>query len=262
MAAQQDVRLVGRTLDIIEALSAHPDGMSIKEITDCTSLNKTTVFRILSTLMHRGYVVKASSDSQYRLSLRLYVLGKHAVPDYDLLSLAEPDLEWLSFQTHETVHLAVQDGTQIQYLSKVIGSDSVQNFSTLTGGHNYMYCTGLGKALLAQLPPEEVKSIWEQSEKIQYTDNTISSLAGLNTEISEIKKRGYAIDNEEHETGISCIADVIFNAEGQPAAAISITTISPRMTTAFFKRNVPLLHEAAAHISQMLGYASGEEPDS
>lgn len=255
----QDARLVSRTIDVLEALSEYKDGCTIKEITDNTHLNKSTVFRILNTLMHRGYVLKNTLSQQYQLSLRLYDLGNRAVPQNDLVSLARPTLENLSRTSHEAVHFAIQDGAQIFYLFKEVVSDNVVNIASSTGGHNYMYCTGLGKALLAHMTPEEVNDVWDHSKIIQYTENTITSLDRLMVELDAIRKCGYAMDRQEHEDGICCIADVIYDADSKVVAAISISTIYSRMTQDFITHNLPFLKQAAMNISHILGYPDDEE---
>lgn len=121
-----------------------------------------------------------------------------------------------------------------------------------------MYYTGLGKALMASMTDNEVKEIWKNSEIKQYTPTTITTLPKMLEELEQIRKRGYAIDNEEHEAGIVCIADVIRDVDNHAVAALSISTIATRMDEDFLRLNVPRLHKTANKISAILGYASPE----
>ena len=122
-----------------------------------------------------------------------------------------------------------------------------------------MYYTGLGKALMACMPSEEVKNIWKNSEIQKFTPNTITDFPSLVKELEETRKRGYAVDNEEHEMGVGCIADVIRDADSKVVAAISISTLTVRMDEDFLNRTIPLLHKTAKTISSMLGYVPSED---
>lgn len=249
-----NVRLVDRVFDVIEALSKYPEGTSIAVLTEETKIHKSTIYRLLTTLINRGYVVKDEITSRYRMTLRTYRIGSRAVPDYDLLALSTDYLRELCLLSHEAVHLAIPDGPKIIYLFKEISSESVIRIASQTGARNYMYYTGLGKALLATMMPEEVKEIWDQSEVKRYTASTITSYPELMNELERTRKRGYAIDNEEHEAGIVCIADVIRDADNKAIAAISISTIANRLNASFLEQNVPWLKKTARKISSILGH--------
>lgn len=248
-----NVRLVDRTFDVLEALSLHPNGTSIAALTAETGIHKSTIYRLLHTLISRGYVTKDEENSRYRMTLRAYQIGSRAVPTFDLLSLSLDYLKELCRTSHEAVHLAVPDGPTIVYLFKEVASENVIRIASQTGARNYMYYTGLGKALMATMPEDKVKEIWNQSEIIQYTPSTITNFSDLLADLAEIKKRGYAIDNEEHEAGIVCIADVIRNADDEAVASLSISTLANRVDNAFLEKNVPQLKKTARAISSLLG---------
>ena len=109
-------------------------------------------------------------------------------------------------------------------------------------------------ALMSTMSQEEVKEIWDKSEVVRYTPTTITAFPELLKELENTRNRGYAIDNEEHESGISCIADVIRDADNKVVAAISISTLAARMTPSFLEKNVPHLKKTAGKISAILGY--------
>ena len=225
-----NVRLVDRTFDVLEALSWYPEGTSIAVLTEKTGIHKSTIYRLLNTLINRGYIIKDDETSKYRMTLRTYQ------------------------SSHEAVHLAVPDGASIVYLFKEVASENVIRIASQTGSRNYMYYTGLGKALMATMSESEVRDIWEHSEIIPYTPHTITKYSELLKELEIIRKRGYAIDDEEHESGIVCIADVIRDSSNKAVAALSISTLASRMDQDFLDKNIPLLKKTVSRISSILGY--------
>lgn len=254
-----NVRLVDRVFDIIEALSNYPEGTTITALTAQTGIHKSTVYRLLTALINRGYVIKNEESGKYQMTLRTYRIGSKAVPDFDLLTLSTDYLKELCQISHEAVHLAIPDGATIMYLFKEVASENVIRIASRTGSRNYMYYTGLGKALMATMTEKEVKKIWEQSDIKRYTPNTITSYPEMLKELDAIRQRGYAIDNEEHESGIICIADVIRDADNHAVAALSISTLATRMNSAFLEKNVPQLKRTADKISCVLGHVPQQE---
>ena len=158
-----NVRLVDRTFDVLEALSWYPEGTSIAVLTEKTGIHKSTIYRLLNTLINRGYIIKDDETSKYRMTLRTYQIGSRAVPGFDLLTLSLDYLKDLCRSSHEAVHLAVPDGASIVYLFKEVASENVIRIASQTGSRNYMYYTGLGKALMATMSESEVRDIWEHS---------------------------------------------------------------------------------------------------
>lgn len=249
-----NVRLVDRTFDVLEALSWYPEGTSIAVLTEKTGIHKSTIYRLLNTLINRGYIIKDDETSKYRMTLRTYQIGSRAVPGFDLLTLSLDYLKDLCRSSHEAVHLAVPDGASIVYLFKEVASENVIRIASQTGSRNYMYYTGLGKALMATMSESEVRDIWEHSEIIPYTPHTITKYSELLKELEIIRKRGYAIDDEEHESGIVCIADVVRDSNDKAVAALSISTLASRMDQDFLDKNIPLLKKTVSRISSILGY--------
>lgn len=253
-----NVRLVDRVFDVIETLSRYPEGTTITTLTNATGIHKSTVYRLLTTLINRGYVIKDDKTSKYQMTLRTYHIGSRAVPKFDLLTVSVDYLKELSRLSQEAVHLAIPDGASIFYLFKEVSSENVIRTSSKTGAKTYMYYTGLGKALLATMTPDEVKEIWDKSDIKQYTPSTITTYSELMNDLELTRKRGYAIDNEEHELGIACIADVVRDASNKVVAAVSISTLATRMNENFLEKNVPRLHCTTGKISAMLGCVLSE----
>lgn len=250
--AQSSVQSVERTFRIIEILSHYPQGLTLKDITEKTALNKTTVFRLLDTLIQMKYINKDSLSGRYMLTIRLFQIGSKALDSLDILSVSRPHLERLTLLTDEVTHLVIPDDNKIVYLYKEIPNNNAIMASRV-GTYNYMYCTGLGKSILAVLSDEEVVRIWKKSEIIQYTPFTITSLPDMQREIQQIRRQGYAIDNEEHEFGIRCVACAIRDYLGKAIGAISIAGAKARMTDERIHEIAPLVIAAAGKISSVFG---------
>jgi IclR family KDG regulon transcriptional repressor len=199
------VQSIERTFSIINELSQVPNGISLSKLATATALNKSTVHRLLSALIMLGYVTKDERTSRYMLTIKMFEIGSRVIDKLDINAVSKLYLEKLSIVTGEAVHLVVRDGNYIVYISKQdSGSNSVR-MSSRIGLRRPMYTTAVGKSILAELPSEEVEKIWQTSIIIKYTANTITSLAELKGQLDIIRKRGYAIDDEENELGVKCV---------------------------------------------------------
>ena len=253
-AAINSVQSVDRVLDILEALSANPGGMALTELSSFVKLPGSTTHRLVNALVERGYALKDASLGRYRLSLRAFEIGCRVSNVWDMLSAAKPYLDELVSVSQEVVHLVERDGTGIVYLYKAEPFQPLVRMSSYVGLRNPMYCTGVGKSILALLPPSEVEEIWNAEEIKQFSKHTITDLPAMWEELARTRARGYAIDDEEHEAGVRCIAAAIRNWEGRPIAAISVSAPVSRMTPAIIQPLLPHLFRAAAAVSRILGY--------
>lgn len=246
------VQSVERVFSILEALSEYPKGISLGDLSEIVSLHKSTVFRLLSTLGKMNYITKDSITGKYKLTIRLFEIGSRALDGFDLLSVSRPYLEKLTSLTNEVTHLVVPDDQWVVYLYK----QAPHNFSIMSsaiGMRNYMYCTGVGKSIMAACSDEEIIRIWHSSEIIPYTPSTLTSLAAMQAEIKIIRQQGYAIDNEEHEPGIRCVAAAITDFSGKAIAAISLAATTYRMSDARIQELAPLVISTAKSISSVFG---------
>jgi DNA-binding IclR family transcriptional regulator len=162
-------------------------------------------------------------------------------------------MEQLAGITNETVHLAVLNNDNVVYLDKIDSKHALRIFSRV-GNQAPCYCTGLGKALLAWLSDKEVNKIVKEKKMIKFTETTITSLASFKAELQLVREQGYAIDNQEHEKGIQCIAVPIRNREKAVIAAISITWPEIRNDNERMENYKKLIIDAGQQISKRLGY--------
>ncbi|MEG2175827.1 MAG: IclR family transcriptional regulator, partial [Oscillibacter sp.] len=178
----------------------------------------------LATLLARGYAFKSESSGKYCLSLRMFELGSQVVNSCGVLSVTRPLLDDLFTAVGgTTIHLVLWENSSVTYIYKNDAPTMLNSMQSHVGMHAPMYCTGVGKSILALLPKEQVKNIWEHSEIQRFTPTTITTLDGMYAELKIIREQGYAVDNEEHEFGIGCVAAAIRNCAGSPIAAVSIS---------------------------------------
>lgn len=249
------VQSVERTLDIMELLSEHENGLPIKDISEILDLHKSTVHRLLATLIHKGYVEKNIDNNNYIVTLKLFQLGSRKVENIDLIDIAKPYLNKLAELTNEVVHLVIREGAYIVYIDKVEGTQTIRMHSRI-GRRSYMYCTGVGKAIMASMDSNEMKDIWDKSKIVKLTDHTIIDFEDMQKELLDIRQRGYSLDNEENEIGVRCIAVPIFDISGCSNAALSISGPTIRMTDEKILEFKSYILEYSKIISKELGYRS------
>lgn len=229
MANTTPVQSIDRVFDIVETLASSSHGMNLTDLAATVGLHVSTVHRLLAALSSRGYAQKDIETGKYRLTMKMLEVGSRAACGVNLVSIARPYLERLAELTGEAVHLVARLGDEVVYLYKEDTNSSITRMASFVGLKNPMYCTGVGKCILANLPAEVVRGIWERSVITAFTPNTITDFDRLTGELREIKARGYALDNEEHETGVFCIAAPIFDYSAHPIAAISISAPTFKM---------------------------------
>ena len=247
------VQSIDRVFDLMEILSAAPNGLSLSDLAARADLHVSTTHRLLSSLVSRGYVRKDSSTGKYRLTLRLFEISQRVSAVLDLLPVSEHFLEELANLSGEAVHLVERSGSEVVYLYKFEPYRNPVTISSSIGRHNPMYCTGVGKSILAHLPEEDVKAIWEATDIQRFTEKTLTTLEDLFKDLEATRIRGYAIDDEEHDLGVRCVAAPIFNWKGDPVAAISISAPASRLTGSEMQKYAPRLLHAAEEISGLLG---------
>lgn len=250
---QDIVQSVDRTLCILELLSDYEDGLGITEIGQNLELHKSTVHRLLNTLIYKGYVKQNKNTSKYEITLKLFELGNKKIEKMDLVTTAKPYLKELMEKTNEVIHLAVKDDAEIVYVAKVEPLKSMTMYTTI-GMSKPMYCTAMGKAMLSQMKDDEVQEIWNASNIEKYTDNTIVDFDQLKGILVKVKEEGYALDDQEVEIGIKCLGTVLKDYTGKVCGAISISSSILTFTEdkeEYFKK---LILEYSNKISKELGY--------
>lgn len=241
-----------RGLKILSLLSASDAPMSATQISRSTKLHGSTVHRFLVNLEQSGFVSR-DRESNYRLGSSCISLGCAALKQLDTRRASLGALQELNRLTRETIHLTIRNQLVAVYIEKFDSPEPLRIFSRV-GASVPLHCTAVGKIFLAYLAPEHQAEILEKLELKRFTANSICSLKAIRGELLDIKRLGYAIDNEEHELHIKCIAGPIFDIRGDVVAAFSITGPAIRMHKARIRELIPLVRSTSMSISENLGY--------
>jgi len=221
MATVQNASSVERALAILECLDSSRRGLNISEISRKLGIPKSSAHVIMVTLERLGYVQKKNESLHYTLGLKAYGLGQGMMKSLSISDAALPHMRVLSNQLHLPSHLAVPDGEQGVYIQKV-DTPGLIKIDTYIGRRMDLHCTGVGKILLAFGPQELLDRVLAKPVYIRYTRNTITSPRQMQREIAKVRKLGYALDDEEEELAVRCVAVPVMQ-NGRFAAALSVT---------------------------------------
>lgn len=241
---------VDRALDLLEALAATDGEASITALAARTSLHVSTAHRLLATLLRRGYVRQNPDTSRYYAGPKLAVLAEGRSRFGELRLRARPVLHTLAESTRETANLSVLDDTAAVYLETVPGPQMVRLFTTV-GNRVPLHATGSGKALLAWLPTARREALLERIELHAHTAQTIADTGALRRALDEIRERGYAVDDEEFDDGVRCVA-VPVGPLGAPIAALSVSGPASRLGRPRLGELAPLLRRCAGELADSL----------
>ena len=230
MAESSSVQSLDRAFDLLEMLCRSRSGMTIGALSAQSGLHKSTVHRLLSSMCTRGYVQRDAATSIYRAGMRLCELGSYIVDNLDVVDIARAPMEQLGEETNETVHLVMREDKDIVYVHKVESARGAIRMFSRIGMRRPLYCTGVGKAILASWPDDEVHALWQDSEIKPWTEHTIVSEDAFFREIDWVRRLGYALDNEENELGVRCIAAALPDYSGRASYAISVSAPISRMS--------------------------------
>lgn len=230
-------------------------GIGVTEIAKQIDINKSSVYRILSTLVQYGYIEQDSETGRYKLGYKFLEVSTKLLDSIDLREEAKPFLLELENETNEVIHLVVYDQGEVVYIEKLEGNETLRMHSKV-GKRAPMHCTSVGKAILAHLPSSVVLEILERRGMAMHTEHTITDKDQFLKELIQVKQKGYALDLEENETGITCIAAPIFDHLGKVIAAISISGPTIRMTDERMESLQDRMIEIGKQISARLGYVS------
>nr|WP_312577838.1 IclR family transcriptional regulator [Sedimentibacter sp.] len=246
------VQSVDRAISILKCFSEGRRELKLSEIADELGLNKSTVHGIINTLKHHGLIDQDEKTQKYRLGIYLIGLGELVVRSIDDRAIGYPIIEEMCRKLKETIHVGVLDCTDIVYIDKKECDNSIK-ISTKIGSRHPAYCTADGKVMLAYLDLNKQMRIIPDSIP-KFTPNTITDKSDIIKELAKIKEKGYAIDNEEYETGLVCVAAPVFDHSGAVKYGISITGPTIRMTEEKIVEIIDVLKEAAHKISVEIGY--------
>jgi DNA-binding IclR family transcriptional regulator len=258
--AENASRSVLRSIKILETVALHSqEHLRLIDVVARTGLPKTTCHRLLSVLTESG-LLRIDDQGRYGPGALLLAMGMNFLKQTDIRSFARPRMEELTETTRETCHLGVLQFPWVVYLEKVESPLPVRMHSEV-GAMNSLYCTGLGKALLAFSSTDLINSICSGQLEAR-TNQTITTAEQLREDLVRIRERGYSIDDVENEEGIRCVGAPIFGHDGTPIAAISLAGPANRLTLESISHLGPMVAEAALDISRRLGFTTSRMRDS
>lgn len=225
------IQVSERIFHTIECL-AQNGAMGLQELSTALDLNKSTVHRILNSLICMDYVRQDPETVKYSLSFKICGLSNQILSQNSMIDIARPFIKELSANSGETVHLVQLDGINATYIDKVEASQNSVRMISMVGKSIPLYCSGVGKAILADMPDAKIESIWKQSFIQQLTEHTVTRFVDFMNLIEETRRTGYALDNEENEIGVRCIAVSLKGYNGKSTYAISISAPKDRMSDA------------------------------
>ena len=216
------VHSVTKALKIIELL-AREDELALVEISQKLGLEKSTAFRLIQTLKENRFVVQNENNKKYGNGYKLFELGQKIPRRSDTLrSAIYPYMKEIAERTGETVNLAVRDGLEVIYI-EMIQTEDIIKINDHLGQRRPVFCTSVGKSLLAWLPESELEDLIRRIEFHPYTPYTVTNPDQLRTELNFIRENGYFIDTEQHATGIRCYGTPVLNDNREPIAGLSIS---------------------------------------
>ncbi|MGB8832391.1 MAG: IclR family transcriptional regulator [Candidatus Sulfotelmatobacter sp.] len=248
-----NITALQRGLRLLHLFSASSQGLTAKQVADRSRLPVSTVHRFLANLESAGFL--NCSGNIYHLGIACFAIGQAALAQLDIRRVSLPYLQELNQQTRETVHLTVRHGVSAVYVEKLDSTEQLRIYSRI-GATVPLYCTAVGKVMLAYMSDEQQKQQMLQLSLKRYTPNTVGNVQQLEAELHRVRKNGYACDLEEHELHIRCVAAPIWDHAGLVNASLSITAPIFRMAISRLRQLAPVIQAAGLQISRELGYQS------
>jgi DNA-binding IclR family transcriptional regulator len=252
------INSIGRCFEILEAFTPERPKLTLHDLTLKVGLPKTTVHRLLHTLISRNYIA-CDPQKKYSLGSKFVSLGMSVLASLDVREIALPYLEELSQLSQQTVNLGILDRTEVMYICRV-EKRSIIPMTMRIGSRLNCYQTSMGRAILAALDGDQLAKILAELERDIGAAKVLGSKGEhLMKVLQDVRRKGYALDDEEWIWGVRAIAAPVFNMQGRVEGAVNMPVISAAISRAkLIKEYVPLLLDAAQKISASLGYVFGK----
>jgi len=245
-------RTLQRGLQLLELLGKHPEGLTLAELTQMLSLPRSTGFNLAQSLVKMGYAFQSEDTGKYRLGLKMFETGASAVQQMDVMEIIRTCMTKIHGQINETMHLGVRSGTETIYIDKRDSTQSIR-MSSYVGAHAPLHCTSLGKAILSTYSDDEIRQIYDGREQLPaITEHTITDMAHLLSQMNLIRQTGYAVEREENNANVACVAVPLRNQSGRALYALSISAPLFRMGEEQMKSCAQLLLEVQPRIERFL----------
>jgi len=246
-----------RALNLLQRLSEAPAGLNLTDLSYQLGIPTATVHRLLSTFEELDFVEQDAEQGLWFVGLKAFTVGNAFLSRRDYVASARPHMHNLVEQCGETVNLGVIDDGEAVFIAQV-ESREVMRMIVRLGSRSPIHASGVGKALLANLPEQQFLGILQQRGLARYTERSIDTPAQLREELERVRQQGFALDDEEHAVGLRCVASAIFDQNGQALAAISLSGPKARITDNRIDELGIAVRQTADEITQALG---GHRPE-
>jgi DNA-binding IclR family transcriptional regulator len=248
------IQVIERMITLLDALAQYPDPVSLKELAKVTGLHPSTAHRILNDMVSKRFVDR-SEPGNYRLGMRLLELGNIVKSRLNVREASLESMQTLHRKTHQPVNLSVRQGDEIVYIERAFSERSGMQVVRAIGGRAPLHLTSIGKLFLSVDDQKSVRAYATRTGLNGNNKNSITELNKLERELSLVRSRGYARDNEELELGVRCMAAGIRDDSGELIAGLSISAPAERLKDEWLEE----LMQTAEKISALLGYRSEVE---
>lgn len=254
---QNTIQSLDRAMMVLEALSER-DGATLSALAEALDQSPATVYRILTTLQQRGITEIDAGAQTWHVGHRAFLIGSSFLRRTSLIERSRSVMRDLMNRTGETANLGIEKSGEVLFVSQVETHASIRAFFP-PGSTSPMHASGIGKALLAHLPDEQLARVAAATTREGFTPHTICSAAALADELQLIRSRGFSVDNEERTIGMRCIAAPIFGLHDEAVAGISVSGPVSRVTPEDVPRLGALVSAAARQLSFGMGGRRGAE---
>lgn len=247
--AKSSIQVIERMMHLLEALARHTAAVNLKQLAAETRLHPSTAHRILGVMVDNRLVDRIEPGT-YRLGIRLLELGNLVKSRLNVRQEALPHMQALHQALGETVNLSVRHDDEVVYIERTSAGTAMMRVVQIIGARAPLHITAVGKVFLAADGPERAADYARRTGLPRYTENTLGDADALARELEEVRRRGYAFDNEEAERGVCCIGAGIYNDEGAVVAGLSVSAPADRLDRAW----ADAVRGAADRISRAMGY--------
>lgn len=245
-------RTTQRTVEILKLVSKNPEGITLDDICSHLSLPKTSAYDIVTTLVNMGMIHVTKGQKQiYTIGLTAYRIGINYTNNLDFLGIIEPELKVFSKEVGKTVFFGVRSDHEVVYICKFEPENPIITTATV-GTKNPMYCTSLGKAILAYTQEEARQQILGRIKFRKKTERTVTSVEELEKELERVRERGFALDAREMEEHMECVGAPVFGSDGSILGAISVSSLYK--PTEDYEALGQIVHKKAEEVSKLLGF--------
>ncbi|MGI6669697.1 MAG: IclR family transcriptional regulator [Acetivibrionales bacterium] len=248
------IKAVEKALTILDVLEKERVA-GVTQIANMIGVNKSTAHRILATLEAKELVEQDGETKKYKLGLGFLKYSTSILESMEITKIADPYLEELVDITQETAHLCILSGNKAVFVGQKKSSEII-SISAKIGDEEPVYCSAVGKNLIAFLPEDELEKILDALEFEPFTMRTITSRQVLKAHLERIREQGYAVDDEEIYNGVRCVAAPVRNFRGKVVASVGVSGPASRIQIGGIEKYATAVKDIAAKISKRLGYKS------